>query len=177
MASGKPIYYWDAVCLIAWITDERRSNPADMEGLAEVTELVDSSKAIIMTSVLWRAEVLNGSMTQAQRKRLEEVFDPRSIVEVGIDSRVMELAGEIRNFHRNSTKKDVMKNIRVPDAIHLASAIIYNATEFHTFDGAGASGNNSKLLTLDGNVAGHRLRICIPKSTQGSLDLKPSEPE
>lgn len=54
----------------------------------------------------------------------------------------------------------------MPDAIHLASAILYDATEFHTFDGARAGANKAGLLTLDGNVAGHRLKICAPKAEQ-----------
>ena len=175
MASGKPLFYWDTVCLIAWITDEKRPDPAEMAGLAEVVDMIDRGKATIITSVLWRAEVLTGSMTQAQRRRLEQAFDPRTLIEVGINSRVMALAGEIRDFQRNSKKKDVMKNVRVPDAIHLASAIYYEATEFHTFDGAVASGQNGKLLTLDGNVAGHRLKICTPKAEQLRLEFPPAD--
>lgn len=166
MASGKPQFYWDTACLIAWITDEKRKDLAEMAGLAEVVDMVDRGKALIITSVLWRAEVLNGSMTPAQRKRLEDAFDPRALIELDINSRVMALAGEIRDFQRNSKKKEVLKNVRVPDAIHLASAIYYEATEFHTFDGAGESGQKGKLLTLDGNVAGHRLKICTPKAEQ-----------
>lgn len=134
---------------------------------------------MIITSVLWRAEVLTGLMTKAQRKRLEQAFDPRSLIEVGINSRVMALAGEIRDYQRNSRKKGVLQNVRVPDAIHLASAIYYEATEFHTFDGAGAAGQKGKLLTLDGNVAGHRLKVCVPKAEQLRLEfpLPDSEPE
>ncbi|MCB1506873.1 MAG: hypothetical protein KDJ47_18050, partial [Hyphomicrobiaceae bacterium] len=83
--SGKPKFYWDTAPLIAWITDERRKDPAEMSGLAEVVEMVDRGKAILMTSVLWRAEVLNASLTKAQRRRLEEAFDGRSVVELQID--------------------------------------------------------------------------------------------
>lgn len=177
MASGKPQFYWDTACLIAWITDEKRKDPAEMAGLAEVMDMVDRGKAVIMTSVLWRAEVLNGKYTPAQRKRLEEAFDGRSLIELDINSRVMALAGEIRDIQRGSRSKSAMKNIRVPDAIHLASAIYYEATEFHTFDGAGTSANPGKLLTLDGNVAGHRLKICTPKAEQLRLEFPPTDTE
>lgn len=171
MASGKPVFYWDTAPLIAWITDEKRDDPADMAGLAEVVEMVDRGKAVLVTSVLWRAEVLNSNMTAAQRRRLQEAFDGRSIMELEIGSRVMALAGEIRDYHRKSSKKDAIKNVRVPDAIHLASAIHYEATEFHTFDGARRDGGVGKLLTLNGNVGGHRLRICTPKAEQLRLDF------
>ena len=169
MAIGKPQFYWDTAPLIAWITDEKRADPAEMAGLAEVIDMVDRGKAVLMTSVLWRAEVLDASITPAQKKRLEAAFDGRSILELAIDSRIMKLTGEIRSYHSASKKKDVMKNVRVPDAIHLASAILYEATEFHTFDGVRAGANKAGLLTLDGNVAGHRLRICAPKAEQLQL--------
>jgi predicted nucleic acid-binding protein len=146
-----------------------------MSGLAEVVEMVDRGRAVLMTSVLWRAEVLDVTVTTAQRKRLEAAFDGRSIIELSIDSRVMSLASEIRSFHRSSKKKDVLKNIRVPDAIHLASAIHYEATEFHTFDGARSGGSRGGLLTLNGNVAGHRLRICVPRADQLRLDFGGSD--
>jgi predicted nucleic acid-binding protein len=175
MASGKPQFYWDTACLIAWVADEKREDPAEMAGLAEVIEMVDRGKAIVMTSVLWRAEVLNSAMTPAQRRRLQDAFDPRGFIELEISGRVMALAGEIRDFHKVSKKKDAMKNIRVPDAIHLASAIHYDATEFHTFDGAGSGGQKGKLFTLDGNVAGHRLKICTPKAEQLRLEFPPAD--
>ena len=66
MASGKPRFYWDTAPLIAWIIDEKRDDPAEMSGLAEVLDMVDRGSAILMTSVLWRAEVLDISLTPAQ---------------------------------------------------------------------------------------------------------------
>ena len=42
MAAGKPRFYWDTAPLIAWIQDERRDDPAEMDGLAEVIELVEA---------------------------------------------------------------------------------------------------------------------------------------
>jgi predicted nucleic acid-binding protein len=171
MATGKPKFYWDTAPLIAWIIDEKRDDPAEMDGLTEVIDLVERGKAILMTSVLWRAEVLHGSLTGDQKSNLTRVFQNRYIQELSIDARVMDLAGEIRDFQRKQQSKDVMKNIRVPDAIHLASAIHYEATEFHTFDGKKADGNTKSLLTLDGNVGGHRLKICVPKITQLRLNF------
>ena len=171
MATGKPKFYWDTAPLIAWITDERRDDPAEMAGLAEVLELVDRGRAILMTSVLWRAEVFDSSLTAGQKKKLELIFDGRSVIELGIDSRIMTLTSEIRSMQSQSRKKDALKTLTVPDAIHLATAIHYGASEFHTFDGARKLGRNrGGLLTLDGNVGGHRLKICIPKGDQFLLE-------
>ena len=84
MATGKPRFYWDTVCLIAWITDEERVDPSELDGLAEVIELVEQSKATILMSALWRSEVLSGDLTSLQKKRLKNIFDFRLIEEVGI---------------------------------------------------------------------------------------------
>ncbi len=79
----------------------------------------------------------------------------------------MTLTSEIRAFKAKTKKKDAIKSLSVPGAIHLATAIHYGATEFHTFDGKRKPGRNpGGLLTLDGNVGGHRLKICIPKGEQ-----------
>ena len=94
MASGKPRFYWDTAPLIAWIIDEKRDDSAEMSGLAEVLDMVDRGNAILMTSVLWRAEVFDISLTPAQRKRLVAAFDGRSIIELGIDGRVMDLTSQ-----------------------------------------------------------------------------------
>lgn len=176
MATGKYRFYWDTAPLIAWIVDEKRA-PAEMAGLAEVVDMVERGAAVLMTSVLWRAEVLDMGLTQNQRKRLESAFDGQSVIELSIDNRVMDLAGQIRSFHRNAKKKDALKNIRVPDAIHLASAIQFEATEFHTFDGARSGGAKGGLLSLDGNVAGHRLKICVPSAEQYRLDFTSRDDE
>lgn len=172
MATGKPRFYWDTAPIIAWIKDERRDDPAEMDGLAEVIDLVERNKAVLMTSVLWRAEVLAGSLNDDQKRNLTRVFQNRYIQELSIDARVMDLAGEIRSYHKNKQQqKGTLQNIRVPDAIHLASALHYEAAEFHTFDGKKADGQKSGLLTLDGNVGGRRLKICVPKADQLRLNF------
>lgn len=166
MATGRLLYYWDTAPLIAWITDEKRADPSEMSGLAEVVEMVERGRAVLMTSVLWRAEVLDLRLTPMQRRRLDATFDGQSVLELQIDSRIMDLSSQIRSYHLASKKKDTIKNVTVPDAIHLASAIHYEASAFHTFDGARAGKNPGGLLTLNGNVAGHRLKICTPRAIQ-----------
>ena len=182
VGTGRLRFYWDTAPLIAWIADEKRKDPSEMSGLAEVVEMVENGRAILMTSVLWRAEVLDLDLTQLQRRKMEQVFDGRSVIELEIGSRIMDLAGEIRTYHRRSTKKDSLKTLSTPDAIHLASAIFYEASEFHTFDGKRAGKNPGGLLTLNGNVGGHRLKICSPRAIQlriedGMEDEPPSEKE
>ena len=171
MATGKPRFYWDTAPLLAWITDESRPDPAEMDGLAQVIELVEAGKAILMTSVLWRAEVLQAALSDEQRRIIAQAFQHRYIQELSIDARIMELAGELRSYHKNHGEKDTLKNLRTPDAIHLASALHYDAAEFHTFDGKKSSGGTAGLLTLNGNVGGRRLKVCVPKADQLRLNF------
>ena len=64
------------------------------------------------------------------------------------------------------------KVLQTPDAIHLATATIYNAREFHTFDDGG-KGNGCFLLKLDGNVMGDKLKICRPFVAQAQMFFVP----
>ena len=59
--------------------------------------------------------------------------------------------------------------IKTPDATHLATAIIYEAEEFHTLDGGGERQRPSDLLRLNGDVAGYPLHIRMPVSAPPPL--------
>ena len=151
----KPKYYWDSGIFIAWIIDEKvpPCQPGEMEGLAEIVDEIDSGKAILITSVVTTAEVLEGNLTAEQKKRYELVLQRPSTIRMNVDLRVSELSGEIRDYYRQ-------RNIRLElaDSIHLGTAILTKADELHTFD--------DKLLRFDGNVAGNQLKICRPKGKQ-----------
>ena len=105
-------------------------------------------------------EVLKGKMTDEQRDRFTKLFQRRNVVQVDVTTRVLDLSEKIRNWN---------PKISSPDAIHLATAILYEADEFHTTDGGGKRKRAGDLLPLDGNVAGHPLKICKPQAMQYSL--------
>jgi PIN domain len=80
---------------------------------------------------------------------------------------------DLRNHYAAKGKK----TLSAPDAIHLATAILYRADEFHTFDSDGSS-RSLGLLPLSGDVGGHRLIICKPVARNPQLDLrKPQQGE
>jgi len=79
-----------------------------------------------------------------------KLFQRKNFQEKPVNQYIATLAHDIRNFYQRTNNK-----IRTPDAIHLATAIYYNAEKFYTFDGAGGGG----LLRFDGNVAGYELAI------------------
>ena len=56
-----------------------------------------------------------------------------------LDIKVASMAHDLRNYYASRPLEFSNKSLSTQDAIHLASAIIYRAHEFHTFDGAGSA--------------------------------------
>lgn len=152
---AKPKYYWDACIFLAWIKDEGvpPRQPREMEGLAEIVDEIDSGRAILVTSTLTSTEVLDSTLTPEQRQRYNLVLKRPSAIRVNVDIRVSEFASAIRDYYLVQNLK-----VKVPDAIHMATAILVRVDELHTFD--------PDLLKFNGDVAGHALKICKPVGEQ-----------
>lgn len=180
MPTGKPIFYWDTCIFLAWMKDEQRPT-GEMEGVAHAAEQVIKEDVILVTSILTRAEILEGKMTKEQMAKYDKMTRRTNVVPQNLDPPVAVLASRIRDFYRTTDFE-----LLIPDAIHLATAIHYNASEFHTFDGSNPKKPRDKrysrcgLLLLDGNVAGHSLKICKPPAppapAQGGFQFTPPEP-
>jgi predicted nucleic acid-binding protein len=171
MPVGKKKYYWDACIFIAWLTEDDHQPGAVMDGIEKVVAEVQANEAILITSFLTKSEVLECKLNPKARELFNKIFQRRNVQVAQGDRRVGDLAAEIRNHYEQRGA-----SLSVPDSIHLASAIVYGADEFHTLDGAGKRKRKSDLLPLDGNVAGHNLRICVPEARQMSL-LRASSPK
>lgn len=160
MRSGKPVYYWDTCIFLAWIQDEKRES-GEMEGLSEIVSMVDAEECLILTSVNTRIEVLNSSLTQDGQEKFNGLFQHPSFTFADVSLPISEVASQIRDFYKRQTPQSM--SVKVPDAIHLGTAIIYREVDqFHTFDG-------DDLLRFNGNVAGHKLVICKPSAKQKQL--------
>lgn len=60
------------------------------------------------------------------------------------------------------------------DAVHLATAILLNVDEMHTYDGSDLLDLNEKVARQDGEM----LKICHPYIEEPELDLEaPKEPD
>lgn len=157
MPSDKPIFCWDAVVIIAWLKDEKRAN-GDMAGVYEVAERVNRNEAILLTSQYVLTEILPGKCPPGAMEKLEQFFKRRNAIMKPADMRIMKVAQEIRNVYPKMSSAD---------SIYIATAIHYQATQFHTFDNGGHDGFS--LLALNGNVAGYPLTICKPPFKQYRL--------
>jgi len=155
---GRDLLYWDACVFIAHLQNEKRA-AEEMAGIEEMVALVDKGKAILLTSVLTRIEVLECKMTDAQKGMFENLLKKRVIQSIAVDSRIAQKAHDIRNHYALQDKV-----MWTPDAIHLATAILYKADVFYTFDGAGKSKAKKSmgLISISGDVAGHNLKVAVP---------------
>ncbi len=159
MPGASPLYYWDTCLFLAWMKDEERPS-GEMDGVREIIECSQRRDCRIITSVITSVEVLQATIPAGVDTLFHGLM--RRISRVGVDTKVAQLAHDIRNHYQVSGSG---KKLKTPDALHLATAILHRADEFHTFDA-------DDLIPLSGNVAGHKLTICKPKATSPQLDLR-----
>lgn len=167
MAGNSPIYYWDTCLFLAWLKDEQR-NTGEMDGVREVVDRVKRREVKLMTSVLTLTEVLSSKIPAG----IDTLFTAllKRVSKQGVDTKVATLAHDLRDYYVQRSAEHEGKTLSTPDAIHLATAILYRADEFHTFDEKNGR-NTLGLLPLTGDVAGHRLTICKPIARNPELDL------
>lgn len=162
MKTGKRKIYWDNTCWLAWLNGEGTETwPASVvQGIKDVIGEVEANNAILFTSSITRGEIYQGRLNQDQKDKFANLLRRKNVRDIGADSRINDKASHIREYHDNKTEK---RKIATPDAIHLATAVLYEADEFHTMDGLQKGGSNKrKLLALSGDVGGHNLKIIQP---------------
>lgn len=168
MAGAEPVYYWDTCLFLAWIKDEERKS-GEMDGVREIIERSKRRECKIVTSVLTAVEVLNGKMPVGMDTLFAGLM--KRVHRLGMDTKVASVAHDLRDYYSTRPKEFDNRTLSTPDAIHLATAIIYRVTEFHTFDDKGNS-RSLGLIPLSGNVGGNRLTICKPQARNPGLDLR-----
>lgn len=149
----KELICWDSAVLIDWIKGDN-DHPSRIEAIRDVISKKQKGSYKLAFSTLIYVEVLEGTMTPNAREKFKKFMEDRENIEViGVDIRVAQKAGEIRN----------RANLKTPDAIHIATAIAIGAKIFHTFD--------RKLLGLSGKgeVEGILITPCTIPGESGSL--------
>lgn len=167
MKAGKRIFYWDANVFIAWLKGETCWPRSVIIGMEDVAREVHANRAIMFTSTLTSTEIFQGALTKPQKQKLADLLQRTNVNQIAPDTRVADRASAIREFYNTRGDK-----IKTPDAIHLATAIIYKSDELQTMDGLDPKSlKKTKLLALNGNVAGYRLSIVNPYP----LSIPPAE--
>jgi predicted nucleic acid-binding protein len=141
----------------------------EMDGVREIVERHKRREVRLMTSVLTMTEVLSAKIPAGMDTLFGGLM--KRINKQGIDTKIATLAHDLRNHYVVNSAQFGGKTLSTPDALHLATAILYRVDEFHTFDDS--NGRNSiGLLQLSGNVGGNDLKICKPNAKSPQLDLR-----
>lgn len=177
MAGSEPAaIYWDSCVLLSWIKNE---DTPDRAGIAALVNQIDAVEIKLYISTLLRVEVFTADLDAAIRATYDRFLRRSNVHSIDVDIRVAETARELREYYRADTPELFGKRqLGIADAIHLATAILYKVDEFHTFDTRGRPDRDATegqrktigLLSLDGNVGQHPLRICRPAPRQLTID-------
>lgn len=162
-------YYWDSCIFLAWLRNENRKE-GEMAGIKDYVRRLQNREIRVMTSAITYAEVTASKLPVGVDQQFLDLMRSTKVDVIGADIRVTKMARDLRDYYSSQPERFNSKTLCAPDAIHLASAIIYQASEFHTFDGSNKGGTLG-LLRLDGDVGGHKLSVCKPISVQGTLDV------
>ena len=170
--------YWDSCIFLAWLKDEDGA-PSDKEGQAFIARLLDEGRLRLVTSTIARVEVLASTLTPRKEKLFVSFLRSEKVILRAPDLPVVALASKIRDHYYKENRdkeKGSRRTVCTPDAIHLATAIASGVPLFHTFDRKNTR-DCLGLLGLDGEVAGHPLRIRRPRASdiEELLELRKSD--
>ncbi len=164
MPNDPPAVYWDACCFIARIKREK----GRIEDVEQLTSLAENDKLLIVTSTITIAEVLQEPKISLPRDdgfiSIKDYFQHPWIILRAVDRRTAEAAADIRRSY---------EGLKLPDAIHLATAARWSIKAFHTYD--------DRLLPKDGKIGTPPLRIITPRYPEDhplfdTLDRKEEPP-
>jgi len=151
-----PKYYWDACAWIALIQQE----PQRFDSLSFVIEEAKAKRVQIWTSTFTLAEVykrpcdgVHKGLLQPTQDQIFEDYILQDFVErVQVDYDVGVLARKLLRAYPTIQKPQ--------DGIHLATALLNNLDELHTFDRGNLLGLSEKIERMDRK----KLKICNPPS-------------
>lgn len=150
MAESKKIY-WDSCVWLRLINSEPGADRCQ-----STLDAAQRGDLTIWTSSLTLAEVYkfkcdtSKGLTETQDEIFEKYIESDFVVEIQVDHAIAVLSRRLCRKHAPLKKPN--------DGIHLASAVLYNLDEFHSFD-------HDDLVVLAGSVLrqdGQPLIICEP---------------
>ncbi len=154
MAVSRPLYCWDAGVFIAWFGAEA-DKPLD--DISLVVAEIDRNAADLLVPVTAYAEILDTPAWPNRAEQFRKFVRRSNVVIADTTQAIAEKAGEIRSRGAVAQPK---RSIKTPDALFLATAVIYKATVFHTTE-------LTKLPNLSGSDIVEGLRIEAPKPHTG----------
>jgi predicted nucleic acid-binding protein len=151
--AAKRKFYWDSCAWLGLINEEADK----LDACRHVIDLARNGHAEIWTSTYTLAEVfkrkcenVQTGLDEANDYIFEEFLEQDFVIYAQVDADVGRLARRLLRKHAELKKP--------PDAVHLATAILYNCDEFHTTDEDNLLPLNGRIIRLDRQP----LVICRP---------------
>jgi predicted nucleic acid-binding protein len=152
-----PLLAWDSCTFLAWFNDEEDKPLAVIDYL--LRQIADG-KASLLISAISCVEVLDQAGTSDAGTKFKQFAIRPNVIRASADWRIAEKAAEIRQKVTAEVAAGRMaRGVKAPDALIVATAVVYRATELHTFDPV--------LLGLDGSPLVDFLTIAQPRSPHG----------
>lgn len=146
------LFSWDSVTFINVFDGGVHRTPDEISGLREVVDMVDRRLARIVVSELVITEVLEAAT------QLDLLLKRPDFLKVSPSGPILMKVRALRDAARAEGR-----NIKVPDATHIATALLYKVEALHTFD--------VPMLNLNGRPWLDGLTICKPRGEQTTLGL------
>lgn len=150
---GRPKYYWDACAWISLIQQDAQR----FDSLSYVIDEARNGKVEIWTSNFTLAEVYkrpcdgdSKGLAVAEDVPFEDFVLQDFVTRVQVDFEVATLARRLLRTHP--------KIVKPQDGIHLATALLNNVDELHTYDRENLTGLSGIIARPDGEM----LKICAP---------------
>lgn len=148
MAGRPPAIYIDACLLIAWLTDEDGTEDVIKIGVHDLMKRIEKFEVHLIVSTILKPEC------KSIREFVDKLFARKSrVTPVDVTNRIANRARDYRETYK----------LKSPDAIHLATATLFECTHFYT--------NDAKLLKI-GEI--DKTKIALPpRPLQEELDFGP----
>lgn len=165
----RPKYYWDACAWIALIQQEA----GRFDRLQYIIGQAEVGKVEIWTSNFTLAEVYKRPITKDVVKELAPEQDSEFEAYIQQDFVIgVQVDGDVGRLARTLLRKYPI--IAKPqDGIHVATALLNNLDELHTFDRENLLGLTGQIARLDGKM----LKICHPPEPPKPPEAKPTPME
>ena len=145
---------WDSSVLISWLRGDEGDDRT--RSIRSVVSRIEAGDYKVAVSSLLYVEVLERTMPRYAIERFNRFMQNREMIEIlAVDIRIAQKAQIIRNRGVHA--------ISVPDAVHVATAIVSKAKIFHAFD------KDLRQLNGSNEVEGLAITDCSIPETNLSL--------
>ncbi len=159
------VYYWDACIYLAWLNEETTHGEECLRAISSIATENRERKNTVITSAITYCEVLG--LIEEREKVFRGSFRSQDHTAYDVDSAIAIKARELRSHFIQNPEGN--RKLATPDSIHLATAILYKADEFWTFDDGKKDKKSIGLLNLNRHPALGGLVVCKPYIAQPNL--------